>query len=77
LDAEELKAMGVLTVGQRLSILKSAYNLKLTHEIPITEDDYIPPCKGLSTAVHVTTSDWRQQLKVPLRIFPLRTFILL
>ena len=59
LDAEGLKAMGVLTVGQRLSILKSAYHLKLTHDIPITEDDYIPTCKG-QVLLCMVLSDWGQ-----------------
>ncbi|KIM44541.1 hypothetical protein M413DRAFT_355777 [Hebeloma cylindrosporum] len=53
LDAEGLKAMGVLTVGQRLSILKSAYHLKLTHEIPITEDDYKPPSEGATKDISI------------------------
>jgi hypothetical protein len=47
LDAEGLKAIGVSTVGQRLSILKAIYNAKLDHNIPIDSDHYVPPCKRL------------------------------
>jgi hypothetical protein len=46
LDPEGLKAVGVATVGQRLSILKSAYLVKLAHNVPIEADHYIPPCKS-------------------------------
>lgn len=44
LDAEGLKALGVVTVGQRLSILKALYYLKIAEDIPLDEDDYVPPC---------------------------------
>jgi protein STE50 len=43
MDAESLKELG-LSVGQRLAILKAVYLVKLAHDIPIGEDDYIPPC---------------------------------
>jgi hypothetical protein len=41
---EDLKEMGVATVGQRLAILKAVYLIKLDHEIPFEPDHYIPPC---------------------------------
>ena len=47
LDSEGLKAVGVSTIGQRLSILKAVYNLKLAHNVPIDSDHYVPPCKSL------------------------------
>jgi hypothetical protein len=46
LDAEGLKAIGVATVGQRLSILKAVYQTKLAHNVPIEPDHYVPPCES-------------------------------
>ncbi|KAF8909335.1 hypothetical protein CPB84DRAFT_1507947 [Gymnopilus junonius] len=43
LDTDALVSLGVKTVGQRLSILKSIYHLKVAHAIPLNRDDYIPP----------------------------------
>jgi protein STE50 len=45
IDIETLKSIGVSTVGQRLSILKAIYQLKLAQNIPLEADDYVPPCK--------------------------------
>lgn len=44
LDAEDLKAIGISTVGQRLAILKAVYQAKLAHHVPVEADHYIPPC---------------------------------
>jgi len=44
LGSEHLKALGVASVGHRLSILKSIYLVKIAHNVSIEEDDYIPPC---------------------------------
>ncbi|KAG1746713.1 uncharacterized protein EDB91DRAFT_1236126 [Suillus paluster] len=43
LDAEDLKAIGISTVGQRLAILKAVYQAKLAHHVPVEADHYIPP----------------------------------
>lgn len=45
LDAEGLKEVGIATIGQRLSILKGVYNIKLGQGIPIESDHYVPPCE--------------------------------
>lgn len=45
LDSEGLKAVGVSTVGQRLSILKAVYLAKLAYNVPIEPGDYVPPCR--------------------------------
>ena len=45
LDAEGLKDVGIATIGQRLSILKGVYNIKLAQGIPIKSGDYVPPCE--------------------------------
>ena len=43
---EELKEMGIISVGHRLTILKGVYDVKMKQEIPIESDHYIPPCKS-------------------------------
>ncbi|KAI6245383.1 hypothetical protein HI914_06593 [Erysiphe necator] len=42
LQHDELKQMGVTSVGHRLTILKSVYDIKVRQEIPIENDHYIP-----------------------------------
>lgn len=44
LDPESLKEMGISTIGQRLTILKAVYNVKLAQNIPIEPEHYVPPC---------------------------------
>lgn len=36
--------MGISTIGQRLTILKAVYNVKLAQNIPIEPEHYVPPC---------------------------------
>ncbi|KAI0272472.1 hypothetical protein BC834DRAFT_348745 [Gloeopeniophorella convolvens] len=43
---EDLKEIGIATVGQRLAILKAIYLVKLAHEIPFEPDHYIPPSEA-------------------------------
>ncbi|TQS38686.1 hypothetical protein Golomagni_00803 [Golovinomyces magnicellulatus] len=42
LQHDELKQMGVASVGHRLTILKSVYDIKVKQDIPIENDHYIP-----------------------------------
>ena len=46
LKHDELKEMGINSVGHRLTILKGVYDLKIEHDIPIESDHYIPLCKS-------------------------------
>ncbi|KAI1075322.1 hypothetical protein F5B20DRAFT_389733 [Whalleya microplaca] len=39
---DDLKAMGVTSVGHRLTILKSVYDVKKAQDIPIESDHYVP-----------------------------------
>ncbi|KAJ3517760.1 hypothetical protein NLJ89_g317 [Agrocybe chaxingu] len=55
LDSEALKSLGVTSIGQRLSILKAVYHLKLVNEISIDEDDYVPPSEAHGPSESVTT----------------------
>ncbi|KAI8891103.1 hypothetical protein K501DRAFT_281278 [Backusella circina FSU 941] len=43
LDHESLRDLSVLTVGQRMDLLKNIYQLKIHHRVPVNEWDYIPP----------------------------------
>jgi hypothetical protein len=45
LQHEDLKEMGIPSVGHRLTILKSVYNIKIKQDIPIDSDHYVPLCK--------------------------------
>ncbi|RFU28858.1 hypothetical protein B7463_g7475, partial [Scytalidium lignicola] len=42
LQHEDLKQMGVTSVGHRLTILKSVYDIKIKQDIPIESDHYVP-----------------------------------
>ena len=41
---DELKEMGVSSVGHRLTILKGVYDIKVKQDIPIEADHYVPLC---------------------------------
>ncbi|EXJ94443.1 hypothetical protein A1O1_02839 [Capronia coronata CBS 617.96] len=43
LKHDELKEMGIASVGHRLTILKNVYDLKVRQDVPVEPDDYIPP----------------------------------
>ncbi|KAF8202199.1 hypothetical protein BJ912DRAFT_432414 [Pholiota molesta] len=68
LDAEALKSMGVASVGQRLSILKAIYDLKIALNIPLGEDDYVPPSEATEMLslddIHSSVKDQGQRLRV-------------
>ncbi|EIW79224.1 hypothetical protein CONPUDRAFT_127146 [Coniophora puteana RWD-64-598 SS2] len=46
LDAENLKNIGISTIGQRLTILKAIYQVKLQHHVPFDADHYVPPSEA-------------------------------
>ena len=43
---DELKDMGVKSLGHRLTILKDVYEIKVRQNIPLDEDSYVPLCKS-------------------------------
>lgn len=45
LQHEDLKGMGITSVGHRLTILKSVYDVKKAQDVPIESDHYVPLCK--------------------------------
>ncbi|KAL9105760.1 MAG: hypothetical protein Q9227_009108 [Pyrenula ochraceoflavens] len=42
LKHDELKEMGIASVGHRLTILKGVYEIKMSQDIPIDSDHYVP-----------------------------------
>ncbi|KAF6812618.1 protein kinase regulator ste50 [Colletotrichum musicola] len=42
LQHDDLKSMGIASVGHRLTILKSVYDVKKAQDIPIESDHYVP-----------------------------------
>lgn len=49
---DDLKAMGINSVGHRLTILKSVYDVKKAQDVPIESDHYMPPCKPRCSRTH-------------------------
>jgi hypothetical protein len=47
LQHDDLKQMGVTSVGHRLTILKSVYDIKIKQDISIESDHYVPLCEYL------------------------------
>ncbi|KAJ4473677.1 hypothetical protein J3R30DRAFT_3780895 [Lentinula aciculospora] len=54
LDVEALKGIGVASIGQRLAILKAVYLLKISHNIPLDPDSYVPPSEAQDRTENVT-----------------------
>lgn len=42
---DELKEMGIASVGHRLTILKNVYEIKIKQGVPLDSDHYVPLCK--------------------------------
>ncbi|PPQ62864.1 hypothetical protein CVT24_006262 [Panaeolus cyanescens] len=70
IDPDGLKALGISTIGQRLAILKAIYQIKVAHNVPITEDQYIPPSEALDRnenlsleRLHSVVKDQAQRLR--------------
>lgn len=41
---DDLKSMGIASVGHRLTILKSVYDVKKAQDVPMESDHYLPLC---------------------------------
>jgi hypothetical protein len=41
---DDLKSMGIASVGHRLTILKSVYDVKKAQDVPLESDHYMPLC---------------------------------
>jgi len=42
---DELRELGIVSIGHRLTILKAIYNLKKKQDVPLETDHYVPLCK--------------------------------
>lgn len=49
LKHDELKEMGMASVGHRLTVLKAVYETKVKQDIPFDADHYIPLCELASS----------------------------
>lgn len=47
LHHDDLKSMGIASVGHRLTMLKSVYDVKKAQDIPVESDHYQPLCTSL------------------------------
>ncbi|KAG8760151.1 Adaptor for signal transduction [Serendipita sp. 396] len=63
LDSESLKEIGILSVGQRLVILKAVYNLKIRDGIPIEADHYVPPSELPDASTNPTLAQIHLQVQ--------------
>ncbi|OAL40351.1 hypothetical protein AYO20_00087 [Fonsecaea nubica] len=57
LKHDELKEMGIASVGHRLTILKNVYDLKVNQDIPIEPDDYVPPTAEQNPQYEMATKE--------------------
>ncbi|KAK4639276.1 Mitogen-activated protein kinase adapter protein MST50 [Podospora bellae-mahoneyi] len=68
LQHDDLKSMGINSVGHRLTILKSVYDVKKAQDVPIESDHYMPPtAETEAQAANATLKDIQhlvQQLRV-------------
>ncbi|KJA28149.1 hypothetical protein HYPSUDRAFT_62541 [Hypholoma sublateritium FD-334 SS-4] len=66
-DTEGLRNIGVSSMGQRLSILKGIYEVKIAHNVEFGEDDYIPPSEAKEATslehLHSSVMDQAQRLR--------------
>ncbi|KAJ3093069.1 Adaptor for signal transduction [Quaeritorhiza haematococci] len=56
-DHDMLKELDITSVGQRIALLKSVYNMKLAQGIPLDDDDYIPETAVVQTSA-VKQAGW-------------------
>lgn len=71
ITSEDLRSLGITAIGQRLSILKAIYLVKLAHSVPLEEDHYVPPSelaerpeKVSVDKLHMLVKDQANRLRV-------------
>ncbi|OCT44736.1 protein kinase regulator Ste50 [Cladophialophora carrionii] len=62
LKHDELKEMGIASVGHRLTILKNVYDMKVNQDIPFEPDDYVPPTAEQNPQHEMATKEDIQRL---------------
>ena len=58
LQHDDLKQMGITSVGHRLTILKSVYDVKKAQDVPIESDHYVPLCMSTPDPVRPVAPQW-------------------
>jgi hypothetical protein len=76
---DDLKSMGINSVGHRLTILKSVYDVKKAQDVPIESDHYVPLCmfQPFWIPTPLCTPSYRSASLKPTRSegFPLQSLI--
>lgn len=44
---QDFKDIGISSLGHRLTILKGVYELKISQQVPLEPEHYVPLCKCL------------------------------
>lgn len=65
LQHDDLKSMGIASVGHRLTILKSVYDVKKAQDVPIESDHYLPLCKPALVPIRARALDPAERLTSP------------
>ncbi|KAL3423061.1 protein kinase regulator ste50 [Phlyctema vagabunda] len=68
LQHDDLKQMGVTSVGHRLTILKNVYDIKIKQDIPIERLDYVPESADAESQYATATLKDIKQLVEQLRL---------
>ena len=58
LGPDELKEMGIMSIGHRLTILKGVYDVKSKQGIPTDSDHWVPPCTSITLHVPLKTNPY-------------------
>ncbi|KAI5807028.1 hypothetical protein EDC01DRAFT_10710 [Geopyxis carbonaria] len=61
---EELRDLGISSVGHRLSILKNVYHIKIAHNIEFDSDDYIPVSADMDDSKTATQHDIQRLITI-------------
>lgn len=54
---QDLKDMGMNSVGHRLTLLKAVYDIKVKQNVPLDPDHYVPICKSRKQIGRDTLAD--------------------
>ncbi|KAF1815364.1 RA-domain-containing protein [Eremomyces bilateralis CBS 781.70] len=57
LQQSDLKEMGIASIGHRMTILKSVYDIKVKQHVPLEEDDFVPQSAAVDNQDSAPTQD--------------------
>lgn len=55
---DDLKSMGITSVGHRLTILKSVHDVKKAQDVPIEADHFVPQCRWSAARLNESDKGW-------------------